>query len=51
VAFDKCEFEFRVDGIPEHELYTVEIGKRGSLVYSREDLDRQGWELALTMGD
>ena len=50
-GFHECEFEFTVDGVPERPFYAVEIGKRGSLVYSREELDRQGWHLALTIGD
>jgi hypothetical protein len=49
--FHECEFEFTVEDIPERPFYTVEIGKRGSLVYAREELDREGWHLALTIGD
>lgn len=46
----RCEFTFRAD-VPDVPFYSVRIGGRDPLVYSREDLARRGWTLALTLGD
>jgi hypothetical protein len=37
-----CNFEFESIGVPDSDFYTIEVGRRGSLSYSRADLVKLG---------
>lgn len=45
-----CVLEFTVEDLPDAKFYSVEIGRRGDLTYSREELDDMGWNLSLSLG-
>ena len=45
-----CVFGFSVSGLPDADLYQVEVSHRGKLVYSRQDLDSKDWKVALRIG-
>ena len=38
-----CVFAFQVYKVPDADFYDVEVGRRGSLVFSRSDLERTDW--------
>ncbi len=45
-----CMFSFTVDSIPKANFYTVEIGRRGKLTYSFDDMKKIEWNISLTIG-
>ena len=49
VGTRQCEFGFEIAQLPDADFYSVSIGRRGEVTYSREDLERMGWVLSLTL--
>lgn len=47
--FVQCVFEFQVDGIPPSDFYSVEVGRRGELNYSFEEMEESDWTVSLSM--
>lgn len=45
-----CVFPFVVKDIPRADFYEIEVGKRGSLKYSIEDLRKAGWVVGFSLG-
>lgn len=45
-----CTVVFEVD-VPSEEFYEIEVGKRGELSYSRQELEEKDWDVSLTLGD
>lgn len=45
-----CEFPLKVTDIPESDFYEVSVGRRGSTVYRRSELENQAWYLELSLG-
>ena len=48
-----CLFEFRFEGLPgDRDFYTFSAGSgnRGSITYSREEMNSNGWQVDLTLG-
>lgn len=48
---DVCPLVFGVPGLPRSDFYAVEVGRRGELVYSFDELEAAGWEVQATLGD
>lgn len=46
-----CTFSFEVEELPPADFYSIEVGDRGELTYSREDLDEMEWSVFLSLGD
>lgn len=46
----RCDYIFTVDELPAAPFYQVEVGERGSLDFSADDLGAQGWHVELTLG-
>ncbi len=44
----QCAFEFQVD-LPNAEFYSIAIGRRGELSYSRAELAARDWQMKLTL--
>ena len=45
-----CEFSILVKDVPTGPaFYEIEVGRRGSLTYSSEELDEIGWDIAFTL--
>lgn len=44
-----CIFGFKIEGIPKANFYTIEIGRRGNLNYSFEDMNKRNWEVSLRL--
>ena len=44
-----CTFRFKVV-VPDSGFYSVEVGHRGSLDFSRDQLASKGWHVDLTLG-
>ena len=49
-AYSPCSFEFSVDGLPEVDFYSVEVGRRGELTYSFEELVDSFWYVFFSLG-
>ena len=45
-----CTFEFSVGGLSEADFYSVEVGSRGEMTYSFEEMENYDWEVAFTLG-
>ena len=45
----RCLFEFSVD-LPDSPFYTFTLGRRGDISFSRDDLDKAGWNIGLSLG-
>jgi hypothetical protein len=49
-SINGCSFAFSVE-VPDSAFYEVEVSQRGSVPFSREELDRQDWRVSLSVGD
>lgn len=45
-----CTFTFTVDALPKADFYSVEVGRRGELTYSFEELESSEWTVYLSLG-
>lgn len=45
-----CTVVFEVD-VPTEDFYAIEVGRRGELSYSRQELEEKDWNVSLTLGD
>ncbi|MDB9496814.1 hypothetical protein PN441_07410 [Spirulina major CS-329] len=46
----ECVFDFEVTNIPKTEFYAIEVGRRGELNYSFDELNEQDWKVSLSIG-
>lgn len=46
-----CQFEFTVAGIPKADFYEIEVGRRGSLSYSYDEMARNDWNVSFSLGE
>jgi len=44
----QCVFEFRVD-VPLADFYSITVGRRGEISYSRDELRSRRWQVSLTL--
>ncbi len=44
-----CRFPFSVD-VPNRKSYSIEVGDRGELTYSFEDMSENSWKVELSLG-
>jgi hypothetical protein len=49
VKANSCEYPFEVS-VSNSEFYSIKIGNRREVIFSRADLESQGWTLGLTLG-
>jgi hypothetical protein len=49
-GFQVCQFSFVVD-VPATEFYRFEVGDRGSITYTNDELEREGWHVDFTLGE
>lgn len=47
--FVQCVFSFQVDEVPSSDFYSVEVGRRGELNYSLEEMEEQDWTVNLSL--
>jgi hypothetical protein len=45
-----CIFTFVVPDVPRVDFYSVEVSHRGQVQFSFDDMERQDWEVILTLG-
>jgi hypothetical protein len=45
-----CEFSFHLDDIPRSSYYSFEVGRRGELTFSHEEMVADGWTVAFSLG-
>ena len=45
-----CVYSFSL-ALPDRGAYLVEVGRRGAVTFSRQDLQRAGWTVALAIGN
>jgi hypothetical protein len=41
----KCRFEFKVENVPKSDFYQVEIGRRGGLTFSFDEMQKKEWKV------
>jgi hypothetical protein len=46
----RCEFVFTVEDVPDAPFYSVEVGNRGEVTYSRDDLAEADWTVDVQVG-
>jgi hypothetical protein len=46
-----CRFAFEVEDVPKADFYSIEVGSRGDLNYSYDDLKEKDWTVAFSLGD
>lgn len=44
-----CEFPFSVQNVPASDFYVIEMGSRGGMTYSVQDLEQQNWQVSLKL--
>lgn len=49
-GFGSCRFSFTLTGVPDAAFYGVTISDRGTLNYSRAQMESAGWSVAMTLG-
>jgi hypothetical protein len=45
-----CRFEFVLENVPDRDFYTIEVGRRGTLTYSRDEMRENDWQVGLSLG-
>ena len=45
-----CTVKFSIDSLPRAEFYSIEVGHRGDLSYSRDELAEADWNVELSLG-
>ena len=51
ISDNHCQFSIEVNGIRKAEFYTIQIGRRGDLTYSYQEMEDKNWELNVSLGD
>ena len=46
---DRCPLVFEVD-VPRSDFYAIEVGDRGELTYSFDDMEAMGWRVEASLG-
>lgn len=46
----ECHFQFSVS-VPRAETYVFDVGGRGAVTYTYDELVNDGWDVSLTLGD
>lgn len=47
---NRCTFAFMVSGVPQAEFYSVEVGRRGALTYSHDEMTANDWQVTASLG-
>lgn len=45
-----CNFNFQVNNVPKSDFYSIEVGRRGQLNYSYEELKNKNWKVSFSIG-
>jgi hypothetical protein len=48
--WNSCEFPFTVSNVPTAKFYRVEVGGRGQVSYSYDQMGANGWNVKLSLG-
>jgi hypothetical protein len=51
ISHNHCQFAIEVNGVRKAEFYTIQIGRRGDLTYSYQEMKDKNWELNVSLGD
>jgi hypothetical protein len=46
-----CKYSFKINNVPKADFYQIEVGSRGALSYSFEELRKQDWNVAFSLGN
>lgn len=49
-AFFLCKFSFVIEDVPDAKFYSIETGTRGEISFSKEEMEKQDWEVGLSLG-
>lgn len=45
----RCIFYFQVNNVPKADFYSIEVGRRGQLNYSYEELKNKNWKVSFSL--
>jgi len=45
-----CVFSFKINNVPSSNFYSIEVGHRGALTYSKKELDKKRWKVGFSLG-
>lgn len=45
-----CVFTYKIDNIPRSNFYSIEVGRRGKVNYSIEQIIRDNWKVLISIG-
>jgi hypothetical protein len=48
--WNNCEFPFTVSNVPTAKFYKVQVGGRGQVSYSYDQMQANGWKVRLSLG-
>ena len=51
IVASACKFTFTVLNIPAADFYEVEVGRRGSLTFSHDEMEKNEWKVAFSLGN
>lgn len=46
-----CSLQGRAENVPDAPIYSVEVGRRGTINFTRAQLEANGWLAQLTLGN
>ena len=49
--FGDCIFAFTIKGVPNSDVYQIEVSHRGKTAYSKDDLVEKGYKIELSLGE
>lgn len=49
-TLEACTFDFEVKNIKKSDIYVVEIGERGSVTHSFQEMEEVKWNIQLVLG-
>lgn len=49
--YSTCRMPFTVSDVPDSDAYTIEIGHRGGLTFSKDELAEKDWRVTIFAGD
>jgi hypothetical protein len=50
-VYSTCRMQFTVSDVPDSDVYTIEIGNRGGLTFSKDELAEKEWRVTIFAGD
>jgi hypothetical protein len=50
-TYEGCVMSFKIDNIPKSSFYSIEVGRRGKIIFSFDQMVESKWRVGLIIGD